>query len=278
MFKRIAVHIEKDSACPARTAVAAELAARFNAQLIGLYVSPALPRYPFDEAMLPAALYHEVRKQQTDDRKRCEQEFQQRAQAADVASQWRAPEGNAERVLALHARLADLLVLSQAGESADESSVDAAVMGTIVLSVGRPVLAVPRAARSSSAGKRILVCWDHGREAARALADAAPLLAQAEEIHALTLDPDGSAMRSRATVPGDLRAWFGAHGYVEPHIAERDTAGIRVGNAILNAASDYSCDLIVMGLYGHSRAREWILGGASREILKNMTVPVLFSH
>ncbi|ANN72272.1 universal stress protein [Bordetella bronchialis] len=278
MLKRIALQVEKDAACAGRTAVAAALAARFQAELVGIYVSFAPPRYLFDEAYVPGALQEIALRQMQEDRRKCEEAFQRQAGGAGIAVQWRAPEGRADELLARHARCADLLVISQSVDGVTDSVLAPDMAESVILTAGRPVLAVPYSGEFETVGTRILFCWDHGREAARALADAAPFFATASEIVALTLNANSDEMRRRQTVVGDLKAYFHAHGYVRPRVTTGETAGIGTGNAILNAASDYGCDLIVMGLYGHSRAREWVLGGASRAILESMTVPVLFSH
>ena len=279
MLKRIALHIEKDQACPARTTTAVALAQRFQAELLGIYVAFMWPRETLDESVIPSGVYEVMLQQRAQEREKCHGEFDRCVAAAPgIAAQWRTPEGRPDEVLALHARCADLLVLSQANNTDTDSVVDPYLVETIVLTAGRPVLVVPYAGEYTSIGNRILFCWDHGREAARALADAAPFLEKAEEIFVLTLDAESEAMRARETVADDLQAWFRAQGYREPRMVKRETREVGYGNAILNAASDHSCDLIVMGLYGHNRVREWVLGGASRDILESMTVPVLFSH
>lgn len=279
MLKRIALHIEKDQACPARTATTLALAQRFGAEVLGIYVAYVWPRDTLDESVIPSGVYEVMLQQRAADREKCHTEFNRRVDAAgNVAAQWRTPDGRPEQVLPLHARCADLLVLSQANNTDTDSIVDPYLVETIVMSAGRPVLVVPYAGEYSTVGNRILFCWDHGREAARALADAAPFIEKAEETFVLTLDAQSDAMRARQTVADDLPAWFRAQGYAEPKMVRRETGGLGMGNAILNAAADHGCDLIVMGLYGHSRAREWVLGGASRDILQSMTVPVLLSH
>ncbi|OZI18841.1 hypothetical protein CAL26_14230 [Bordetella genomosp. 9] len=278
MLKRIALHIEKDQACAGRTAAALALAQRFEAELLGIYVDYTWVHYPYGESIIPSAAYEVMQQQARQEHDSCHRQFERGVADRGVPAQWRYPGGRPDEVLPLHARCADLLVLSQAHERETDSIVDPYMVENVIMNAGRPVLVVPYAGEYVSIGNRILVCWDGGREAARALADAAPFLARAEEVCVLTLDTDSDAMRDRATVPGDLQAWFRAQGYAEPRLLTRETAGLGYGNAILNAASDHSCDLIVMGLYGHSRMREWVLGGASRDMLDAMTVPVLFSH
>lgn len=278
MLKRIALHIEKDKACETRTWVATTLAKSFQAELIGVYVAPLPFQYAYENALIPNAVHEVVRRQLDEERARCREEFEHRAARAGVAAQWRAPHGPPEETLALHVRCTDLLITSQTDDQNTDSVIAPYLLESIIMTAGRPVLVIPYAGLDYTVGKRILFCWDHGREAARALSDAAPFLAKAEEIFALTLDTKSEEMRRRETVADDLHAYFDAQGYAKPQTVIRDTADVGIGNAILNAASDYGCDMIVMGLYGHSRAREWVLGGASREILNSMTMPVLFSH
>ncbi|ANN72291.1 universal stress protein [Bordetella bronchialis] len=276
MLKRIALHVEKDQARYARYAAALALARRFQAQVVGVYVSHAWMPDQAEHDIFPSAVYELMLEQQAQERRLCEAEFNRHATQAEVDRQWRAALGRPADALALHARCTDLLVLSQADATTD-SIVDPYSVETVIMTAGRPVLVVPYAAEYTSIGDRILVCWDGGREAARALADAAPFLARARNIFALTL---GS--RSANLQPGEmseaLQAWLRPRGYAEPRLLARDTDGRGMGDAILTAAADHGCDLIVMGLYGHNRAREWVLGGASRDMLRNMTVPVLFSH
>jgi nucleotide-binding universal stress UspA family protein len=278
MLKRIALHVEKDQACAGRTVTALALARRFEAELLGIYVNYTWTHYPYSESVIPSAAYEVMLQQLAQEHDRCHAEFERCVADTGIAAQWRNPGGRPDETLPLHARCADLLVTSQAHERETDSIVDPYMVENVIMNAGRPVLVVPYAGEYTSVGNRILVCWDGGREAARALVDAAPFVHSAEEIFVLTLDGDSAAMRARETVPGDLQAWFRAQGYGDPRMLVRETAGIGYGNAILNAASDHGCDLIVMGLYGHSRMREWVLGGASRDMLDAMTVPVLFSH
>ncbi|CAM3658040.1 UspA domain-containing protein [Bordetella sputigena] len=278
MLKRIALHVEKDQACAGRTLTALALAQRFEAELLAIYVNYTWAHYPYGESVIPSAAYEVMLQQLAQEHDKCHMEFERCVADTGIATQWRNPGGRPDETLPLHARCADLLVLSQAHERDTDSIVDPYMVENVIMNAGRPVLVVPYAGEYTRIGSRILVCWDGGREAARALADAAPFLASAEEVLVLTLDADSDAMRSRETVPGDLQAWFRAQGYGDPRMLTRETAELGHGNAILNAASDHSCDLIVMGLYGHSRMREWVLGGASRDMLNAMTVPVLFSH
>jgi nucleotide-binding universal stress UspA family protein len=195
-----------------------------------------------------------------------------------VKCEWRSSNADAVAALCLSARYADLLVAGQPEPKGDESSrLPPGFAGDLVLSAGRPVLFVPYAGRFASVGKRVLVAWNAGREAARALRDALPLLKGAAQVDVVAFDPERGGA-SHGEVPGaDIGLYLSRHG-IKVNVSQQSGANIDIGAQILSRAADLSADLIVMGAYGHSRMREQILGGATRTLLESMTVPVLMSH
>jgi nucleotide-binding universal stress UspA family protein len=121
----------------------------------------------------------------------------------------------------------------------------------------------------------VLVAWNGSREATRAVHDALPLLRRAEQVTVLSIDPDPAAERR---LPGaHVSRHLTRHGVTvqSPTITGADGA---VGDLLLSYVADHDIDLIVMGAYGHTRLREVVLGGATRTLLRHMTVPVLMSH
>ena len=143
-----------------------------------------------------------------------------------------------------------------------------------MLAAGRPVLILPSAGSFPTIGKRILIAWSLSREATRAVTDADPLLRLADTVHVMAV------MRrdEHGDVPGaDIGLYLARHG-VRVQVKSDQGAEIDVGNELLSRAADLDADLIVMGGYGHSRLKEWVLGGATRTILASMTAPVLMSH
>jgi nucleotide-binding universal stress UspA family protein len=165
-----------------------------------------------------------------------------------------------------------------AGQPTDQDTGDLrGLADELALSAGRPVLFVPYAGRFPSLGKRVLVAWDTGREAARAVSDALPLLQRAESVEVTAFDPE-RGRRGHGQEPGaDVGLYLARHG-IKVQAARQSGAGFEVGAQILSRAADQGADLIVMGAYGHSRMRELVLGGVTRTILESMTVPVLMSH
>jgi nucleotide-binding universal stress UspA family protein len=139
----------------------------------------------------------------------------------------------------------------------------------------RPVLIVPHIGVAKPPGKTAMLCWNDSREATRAATAALPLLKAAEKTIVLIIDPKSGVGRDEAGA--DVAQWLARHGVNVT--VQRDTAGDSdVGGVILSRAADHDVDLIVMGIYGHSRMREWVLGGASRTLLASMTAPLLVTH
>ncbi len=147
----------------------------------------------------------------------------------------------------------------------------------VAFASGRPVLVVPYAGHFESVGGRVLIGWNATREAARAVNDAMPLLAIADAVTVLTIDPRAGP-DAHGELPGaDISLHLARHG-VKADIERTVSADIPVGDVLLSRAADLGAELLVTGAYGHSRVRELLLGGATRALLRSMTVPVLMSH
>jgi len=177
---------------------------------------------------------------------------------AGVPIEWRCEEGDEVGVAAVHARYADMTVATPD------------VCRDLVFASASPVLAVP-ASSNAQAPRRVLIAWNGSREAARAVHDALPMLQAADGVDVVVVDPEGEA------VAMDLARTLGRHG-VKVEVRERLSGGAEVGELLLEEAKTSGADMLVMGAYGHSRLREWILGGATEEVLDQGKVPALFSH
>ena len=171
------------------------------------------------------------------------------------------------------ARRFDLTILPQPdpenGRSA-EIMLDAALLGS-----GRPILIVPYFWEAGVKFGRILVCWDGSLNAARAIADGMPFLTRAKQVEVVTVATDGDG--DDGTIGPDIGHHLSRHGAnveVRKIVAHGQDASFK----IRSHAAMRSVDLIVMGGYGHSRLREFVLGSATREILESTSVPILMSH
>jgi nucleotide-binding universal stress UspA family protein len=140
---------------------------------------------------------------------------------------------------------------------------------------GRPILIVPYIQTKPLKLARAMVCWDGSRAAARALGDAMPFLIRSGAVDVVALAD--RAPKSEEIPEFDLAAHLARHGIVTK-LQTIYAAGGDVTASILNHVENESVDLLIMGGYGHSRLREFVLGGVTRRILETMTVPVLLSH
>jgi len=171
------------------------------------------------------------------------------------------------------ARRFDLSVIAQ-GEP-DKMAPEEVIVEGALFGSGRPVVVVPYIQKAGLALDRVMVAWDASRSAARAVADALPLLAKAKAIDVVLVASERP--KSDEIAGADIGQHLARHGLnVEvKRIVVTDTD---VANTLLSHAADTSADFMVMGGYGHSRLREFVLGGATRGILSSMTIPVLLSH
>jgi nucleotide-binding universal stress UspA family protein len=171
-----------------------------------------------------------------------------------------------------HARLADIAVAGVCGEGLLSERMVAEAM---VFASGRPVIIVPEGHEASFRAERIVIAWDFSRVAARALADALPLLRRASAVTLVSFgdDKDFSSSLSRDDVMASLRRRG-----VEAEFRQLERGGREIGDAINDAAADCDADLLVMGGFGHSRVRDFVLGGATRTMLSAPRLPTLISH
>src|SRR5262245_2086876 len=271
-YKTILVHIDERARRAERLQVGFDLAATYEAHLVGLFALDAayIPSYALAEG---GSMMQEIeRRRRKETAARAETEFRQAERRAGGKSEWRLSMDGALAAVTLSARYADLVVV---GQPEPGDGLAKAFAGELVLSVGRPVLFVPYAGRFPEVGKRVLVAWNASREATRAVSDALPLLRRAQSVELVAFDP-GSADHGEMPA-ADVALYLARHG-VKATAARQSAPQLDIGSQILSRAADTSADLIVMGGYGHSRLRELVLGGVTRSMLEAMTVPVLMSH
>ena len=180
-----------------------------------------------------------------------------------------------EQVVLDHARAADLVIASQADPDWKFSDIldfpEALALGT-----GRPVLVVPTIANAASMPRVVTMAWNGRKEAARALADALPLLKPAAIVNVLTVS-DGAPEPEGFLPDTEIATALARHG-VNVRLSEVMATEYTIGEEIRIRANELQSDLLVMGCYGHSRFREYALGGVTRHMLREMTIPILFSH
>ncbi|MGE8656810.1 MAG: universal stress protein [Achromobacter sp.] len=278
MFRRIAVHLDNGVDCRRRIDLALQMAKAHDAHLTGIFASYMLPGYFYDEGGLWARSMDIIKEINTKGRAAVQEAFSQAAAQAGVAVSWRQGDDTPADCVARHARYSDVVIVGQENVYDIEAATGNDFVAQTLLAAGRPVIVVPSVGKFETVGSRVLYCWNGSREAARALADAAPLLRSAVALRTLTLQDADAGNPARQAAYEDLAAYCASHGFAPLESETRDARAGDIGDVILDTAADFGADCIVMGAYGHSRARQWILGGATRSLLTAMTVPVLFSH
>lgn len=277
-LKDILVHLDGSEASASRLDIAAGLAQRHCAHLVGLFVAeiglpPGIIGDPGGGAAM--VLLDQMRDTQLADAARAEAAFQERIRRDGLSGEWRMLEGMGTELVPLQARYADLVVLGQ--RDPDGPEVTGAILEASLFASGRPVLAVPYAGRFSAVGQRVLVAWNAGKEAARAVGDAMPLLAAAGSVTVLAVNPQRGLSGHGEEPAADIALHLARHG-VKAVAQQMVAPAVGDDEALLNAAAEMNADLLVMGAYGHSRLREMVMGGVTRTILRSMTLPVLLAH
>lgn len=277
MIKDIVVQMDATPAASRRLDLALCLAERSEAHVVGLYVDSFEQMLMYSDIYAVASLMEVVAAEAARDAGASRARFDQAVAGRAVTTEWREVKGLTDRKLAEHGRYADLIVLGQNDPDEPSTGSAARVPEQVPLSSGKPCLIVPYKPCPPSFGEHVLVCWDGSREASRAVADALPLLRAAKQvtvaqIKAATGDPFAGGL--------DLAAFsthLARHG-IKLQVRTEAAEGRTVAQALLSMAQSLGADLMVMGAYGHTRLRELVMGGVTRDILVQMTVPVLMSH
>ena len=195
--------------------------------------------------------------------------FSEVCAGADVKAVWRDTTGRETDVVASAGRLTDLIIIGR--PDAETETPLAATLDAALFDTGRPVLVAPPAV-PPSIGARAVLAWNGSAQAARVVAGALPILRKAEQVTVVTVGEIG-----RSPSATDLVAYLGRHEVRATHEAIAADHG-PVGAALLKHAKQIQADLLIMGAYGHSRLREMILGGATRDVLGVSDLPLLMAH
>lgn len=183
---------------------------------------------------------------------------------------------SARWAVAVRARHADLALVGRPARK-EQHDTQQILLQAALFGSGRPVLVVPPGGKGGPVGRRAVVAWDAGREAARAVKDAMPLIEKAEQISVVTIDGEPSMARHSDLPGGEISTHLARHG-LDVELRNVASSGRTESQVLNDEAMDVSADLIVMGAYGHSRFQEIVFGGMTREILVSAKVPILLSH
>jgi nucleotide-binding universal stress UspA family protein len=277
-YRSLLVLLDPDTLCAGRTQTAIHLAQVFGAQLTGLAPTGMVD---MPGSMVAAAPIAEFSAAVWDLLREQAQQAASDFRSACLAAQFKdfeviVEQGDEVSVLMEQAQGHDLVLLSQADPDRYAHAKARQIVEQSVLSGARPTLVLPYAGSFGVPYETVMIAWDNSREAARAVADALPLLRKAKQVHAVTWKETGLLEGVRPARLDTLGKWLLRHGVsAEMH---SESSSVPIADALLSRAADLQADLIVMGAYGHARWAERMLGGATRGLLASMTVPVLMSH
>ncbi len=275
MIKDILVNLATGIENDATIDYAISLATTFEAHLAAAaFAEDAIP-----PAMLagevPPPWIEEMRQEAQDAAKAAVAKFEAAAKRAAISAQagWlpASLDGPAD-LFGRMARRFDLSVVRQAEPGKTTTSpllIEAALFET-----GRPVVVVPYIQKGGVKLDQVMVCWDGSRSAARAAADAMPFLKRAKTVQLVMVSQHG---KSDETPGADIAQHLARHG-VTVEVKQIVAPDSKTADVLLSHAADTSADFLVLGGYGHSRLREFVLGGVTRSILATMTAPTLMSH
>ncbi len=278
-YKSILVYLETHAETAATERLALALAQKMDAHLTALIpiYQPSIPYYSH-HALLADVLEAQLAAAKAD-AEALARTFGEEGQRQGVALECRVETcfpGLAYDLVRLNAHYNDLVIMTQP-DPENTGPAGRHLPEEVLLAAARPVLVVPFIGAAQVPGRKILVAWDAGREAARAVGDALPFLRAAETVTVLSVEPKGGAAGHGAEPGADIARYLARQGCEVSVDSLRDTS-VDAGAAIQAYIGDRDFDLLVMGAYGHSRLRELALGGVTQTIMEHMTIPTLAAH
>jgi nucleotide-binding universal stress UspA family protein len=279
-YKTILICLKSGVGADALLNIGIELATKYDAHLLCLYIASNAITNPPDGKYIPVEAITSPKDYALEEAARNRALFEQKTSKEDLSAEWRLLEASVSDIvptIVKQSRMADLVVIRQADVETDDYRL-LEMPGEVVMASGRPVLVIPATTAVTSIGKTIVLAWNGTREASRAAFDALPFLQDADEavlLGAVSASRDDGSMRDSKNEFAEILTRHGAKVSAEPPDHRQD---ITDGEMLLSCVAKHGADLLVMGAYGHSRTREFILGGATKHVLALTTVPVLMSH
>jgi nucleotide-binding universal stress UspA family protein len=277
-YRSIVVHLDTGERAHPRLELALRVAKQFHAHLTGMF-SVFMPDPRSFYVMAGSAEYYKSQeKLHTQRRAAIERLFRAELGRAEVEGEWVTIDECANLAVQRCGRTADLVIAGQEDPDDPEAYVGDHLPENLLMSIGRPVLMVPCVGTFPLLGSDVMVAWDGSREATRAVHDALPFMLHAKKTTVVTVNGAKDGPADGCPSGAEIAAVLARHGVRVDVVNAHAAAGALVGDALLDHASNLDADLIVMGAYGHARWEELVMGGATREILRSMKVPVLLSH
>jgi nucleotide-binding universal stress UspA family protein len=277
-LRDLLVVVDSSKASDNRVELAASLAGEHDAHLVGLYILPIPDADRHFRPTLIDAIVDLCIREEKELASEARRKFEDAINRHGVKGEWRTAGGLPSEEAAVHVRYADLAIVGQLDPSFGGAVMPPLLPEEVALSAGRPILVTPVSWTPRKVGSRIIVAWNARREAARAVNDAIPILTRADSVIVLVINPEKRIMSPHGEEPGaDIALHLSRHGIMaEVDVTVSDEPN--PSDTLRSIARESAADLIVMGAYGHSRTRELILGGFTRDLLQHMDVPVFMSH
>lgn len=275
-YRNILVQIDETAASRTRANAAAQLAVRFGATLTAMFFrSDYVPGFIVGDAFTAVTSVEAyVAERDAGIAKAIEKAralFEEEVKPHNITARWIEVNGDDDLAVLAAVRRYDLIVFPHVAASTfGTHAISASHIG---MGAGGPVLVLPERGFPIPFGKRVMVAWKESRESARALRDAWPFLAAAEEVHFLTVSRDAPS-----ELDDIMRLNLEAHGVKTVRMHADRNEDLNTANSIQRHAGMVGAELVVLGLYGHSRVRELLLGGVSRDMLGALPLPLLISH
>jgi nucleotide-binding universal stress UspA family protein len=271
-YQTILAHLSNRSATSVVLAASEKLAKRHAAHLVGLHVKPPLDLFVNAEVSVPINVTRELAEHQRECESTIRKLFDQHCKSRSHVSEWRSVDAGLMPIvdaLVEQGNTSDLMVICQR-EGAAVGSYFSNIPEHVLMACGRPVLVVPF-------GERAFVAWDGRRESTRAVFGALPMLRRASLVHLHRVIQPHEDRHQIVRISDEMANTLARHGVVV-EVFHSDAKNAEVANELLNFANNMDADVIVMGCYGHSPLREFFLGGTTRSILADSTLPLLMSN
>lgn len=271
-MKTVLLHVNRDAGQDNRLAAAIDLV-RDNKGLLICLQATSWNSYvfigdPYGASFISPEALQSVRDAENEDRSVIESRLAQEG----VEWEWRRVEGSAERALSAHATLADMVVISQP-EHKDVGLPRAAPLAAdLVVQIQSPSLIVPLKGKRFAPRGRAIIAWNGSAEAGHAVRLSRSLLRDAAEVHIVTVSED-----KEGSSPQELAQYLARHD-IEAQIRRQPAGDASIAEALVTAANDVGAAYIVLGAYGHSRIRETILGGVTRDMILQSPIPMILAH
>lgn len=279
MYKDIVVCVNEAEGRDNTIRAAAKFANSLNAKLKGVYVTvngitlPSFGLSPY--GMISNDIIKLAEECEAEQTLNAKQNFQAIVNELDCNASW-SEIASYDHPLAVMA-YADLIITNQVAYDSRQGCSNIGFINSLILETGKPVILIPTCWDQGQIGKRIVIGWDQSREATRAVQDAMPLLKLADHVDAVTVNHEESDQELVSL--SEISNYLARRNVVNDfHSMTTDDHYDTPDKILMGFANKKSADLIVVGGYGHTRLREIILGGSTRNLSKSSDVPVLFSH